>query len=131
MRQGRGAGVMVVAFRASFQDDEDVLGLRDGAGCVSLLIYENPLQCLRWVRWSRIHLQCRRGRFDPRVGKVPWRRAWLPTPVFLPGESHGRRSLAAYSPGRHRESDATEGLTPTPLYPLCRGDLDDAFLVAL
>ena len=36
--------------------------------------------------------------FDPWVGKIPWRRAWQPTPVFLPGASHGQRSLAGYSP---------------------------------
>ena len=44
---------------------------------------------------------CRRHRrraFDPWVGKIPWRRARQPTPVFLPGESHGQRSLAGYSP---------------------------------
>ena len=34
--------------------------------------------------------------FDPWVGKIPWRWAWKPTPVFLPGESHGQRSLAGY-----------------------------------
>ena len=34
----------------------------------------------------------------PRLGKIPWRRAWQPTPVFLPGEFHGQRSLAGYSP---------------------------------
>ena len=39
-----------------------------------------------------------RCRFHPWVGKIPWRRAWQPTPVFLPGESHGRRSLVGYSP---------------------------------
>ena len=32
------------------------------------------------------------------VGKIPWRRKWHPTPVFLPGKSHGQRSLAGYSP---------------------------------
>ena len=37
----------------------------------------------------------RRG-FNPWVRKIPWRRAWQPTPVFLPGESHGQRSLAGY-----------------------------------
>jgi len=45
--------------------------------------------------------QCRRHKrcaFDPWVGKIPWRRAWKPTPVFFPGESHGHRSLAGYSP---------------------------------
>jgi len=36
--------------------------------------------------------------FDPWVRKVPWIREWLPTPVFLPGEFHGQRSLAGYSP---------------------------------
>ena len=36
--------------------------------------------------------------FDPWIGKVPWRRAWQPTPVFLPGESHGQRSLGGYIP---------------------------------
>ena len=35
---------------------------------------------------------------DPWVGKITWRRAWKPPPVFLPGESHGQRSLAGYSP---------------------------------
>ena len=35
--------------------------------------------------------------FDPWIGKIPWRRAWQPTLVFLPGESHGQRSLAGYS----------------------------------
>ena len=37
--------------------------------------------------------------FDPWVRKIPWRRKWQPTPVFLPGESHGQRSLVGYSPG--------------------------------
>ena len=41
-------------------------------------------------------LQCRRLGFDPWVGKIPWRREWLPTPVFLPGKSHGQRNLAGY-----------------------------------
>ena len=54
--------------------------------------------------------QCRkhkRHRFNPWVGKIPWRRAWQPNPVFLPGESHGQ-SLVDYSPYSHRESDMTE-----------------------
>ena len=55
--------------------------------------------------------QCRRHkrcRFDPWVGKIPWRRAWQPTPGFLPGESHGQRSLAGYSPQGCKELDTTE-----------------------
>ena len=39
-----------------------------------------------WLRWKTIHLQCRRPGFNPWVGMFPWRRAWKPTPVFLPGE---------------------------------------------
>ena len=50
----------------------------------------------------------KRPGFDPWVGKIPWRRAWLPTPVFLPGESHGQRSLMGYSPQGPKESDTTE-----------------------
>ena len=44
----------------------------------------------------------------PRSGRFPWRRAWKPTPIFLPGESHGQRSLAGYSPWGCEESDTTE-----------------------
>ena len=46
--------------------------------------------------------------FDPWVGKIPWRRKWQPTPVFLPGEFHGWRSLVGYSPWDHKESDMTQ-----------------------
>ena len=49
----------------------------------------------------------RRG-FSPGVGKIPWRRQWQPTPVFLPGESHGQRSQAGYSPRGGEESDTTK-----------------------
>ena len=55
--------------------------------------------------------QCRRHKrcsFSSRVGENPWRRAWQPTPVFLPGESHGQRSLADCSPWGHSEPDTTE-----------------------
>ena len=45
---------------------------------------------------------------QPWVGKSPWRRVWQPTPVFLPGESCGERSLVGYSPWGRRESDRTE-----------------------
>ena len=55
-------------------------------------------------------LQCRRPGFDPWVGKIPWRRKWQPTPVLLPGESHGQRSLVGYSPRSRKELDMTEQL---------------------
>ena len=45
---------------------------------------------------------------DPWVRKIPWRRAWQPTPVFLPGEFHGQRSLVGCSPCSRKESDTTE-----------------------
>ena len=49
--------------------------------------------------------------FNPWIGKIPWRREWVPTPIFLPGEFHGERSLAGHSPWVHKESDITEQLT--------------------
>ena len=58
--------------------------------------------------------QCRRFRrcgFNPWVGKIPWRRKWQPTPVFLPEKSHGQRSLASYSPWDLKESDMNEQLS--------------------
>ena len=56
-------------------------------------------------------LQCRRPGFDLWVRKIPWRRKWQPTPVFLPGEYHGHRVLAGYSPWDHKELDITKRLT--------------------
>ena len=52
--------------------------------------------------------KCRRPGFDPSVRKIPWRRERLSTPVFLPGKSHGQRSLMDYSPWSHKELDMTE-----------------------
>ena len=55
--------------------------------------------------------QCRRHKrcgFNPWVRKIPWRRAWQLTPVFLLRESHGQRSLAGYSTWGRKESDTTE-----------------------
>ena len=64
-----------------------------------------------WLIWKRTCLQCRRSRFDPWVRKIPWRREWQPTPVLLPGEFHGQRNLAGYSPWGRRALDLTEQLT--------------------
>ena len=55
--------------------------------------------------------QCSRHRrhgLDLWVGKIPWRRAWQPTPAFLPRESHGQRRQVGNSPQHHKESDMTE-----------------------
>ena len=64
-----------------------------------------------WLRQQRIYLQCRRPGFGPWVGKICWRRKWQPTSVFLPGESHGQRSLAGHSRWHCIESDTTEQVT--------------------
>ena len=56
--------------------------------------------------WQSSRLQ--RHGFDPWVRKIPWRRAWQPTPVFLHGESHGQSRVTGYSPWGHRESETTE-----------------------
>ena len=55
--------------------------------------------------------QCRRRKrckFDPWVGKIPWKRKWQPTPVLLPGKSHGQRNLVGDSPQGPKESDVTK-----------------------
>ena len=89
----------------------------------------NPglLHCRKILYWlscqgSRIRVvlkvkepacQCRRHKrygFNPWVRKIPWRKAWQPTPLFLPGKSNGQRSLVGYSPRGHKESDITERL---------------------
>ena len=53
-------------------------------------------------------LQCGRPGFDPWVRKIPWRRAWQPTPVLVPENPYGQRSLASYSPWGCKESDMSE-----------------------
>ena len=68
----------------------------------------------RWLSGKESACQCRRCRrrgFDPWVVKIPWRRKWQPTSVFLPGESHGQRSLMGYRPWGCKESDTTEQLS--------------------
>ena len=64
-----------------------------------------------WLRGKESACRCRRRRFDPWVGKIPWSRKQQPTPVFLPEKSHRQRSLAGYSPWDHKESDTTWRLT--------------------
>ena len=66
--------------------------------------------------------RCKRCGFDPWVKKIPWRRAWQPTPVFLPGKSHEQRGLVGYSPWSHKELDTTE--THIHKYEYVRGQKD-------
>ena len=71
--------------------------------------YKSPRRELpQWLSSKDSACQCRKCKFDPWVGKMPWRRAWQPTPVFLPGESHGLRSPTGYSPQGVKELDITE-----------------------
>ena len=64
----------------------------------------------RWLSGKESICQCRRHRFDPWVGKIPCKRKWQATPVFLPWESLGQRSLAGYSLWGHKESITTQQL---------------------
>ena len=59
--------------------------------------HSNIIRLPWWLSQWRNHLQCRRPGFDPWVGKIPWRRKQQLTPVFLPGESHGHKSLVGYT----------------------------------
>ena len=63
------------------------------------------------AQWVKNPLQCRRHRrsgFDPLARKIPQKRKWQPTLVFLPEKSHGQGSLTGYSPKGHKELDTTE-----------------------
>ena len=66
---------------------------------------------LRWHSDKEPICQCGRHKrcgFDPWIGKIPWRKKWQSTPVFLLGESHRQRNLAGYSPWGRKESDMTK-----------------------
>ena len=67
-----------------------------------------------WLSGKEPTCQYRRQGFDPWVGKIPWRRKWQPSPVFLPGKYHGRRSLMGYSPWGCKEWDRAEYARPAP-----------------
>jgi len=60
---------------------------------------------LWWLSGKESTCQCRRCKFNPWVRKIPWRRKWQPTPVFLSRKSHGQESLTGYSPWIAKESD--------------------------
>ena len=79
------------------------------------LVFE-PDGASLWLRGLRVHLRCRRPWFDHWVRKIPWRREWQPTPVFLPGEFCGQRSLVGYSPWGPKELGTTEQPTHNTLW---------------
>ena len=79
---------------------------------VSICLYVAWIHGLPWwLSGKESTCQCRRYRFDLWPRKIPWRGAWQPTPVFLPGKAHGQRNLAGYSPwGRKRVGHKTKQL---------------------
>ena len=110
----------------------EIPGVRDGQGgpeCCSPWVRKES-DTTEWLNWTERRLagergagclfggldskesswQCRGLEFQPWVGKIPWRKEWLSTLIFLPGESLGQRSLAGYS-HEIAESDTTEWLT--------------------
>ena len=79
---------------------------------------EVEISCRQYKNWASLLAQMVKNlpamqetRVHPWVGNILWRREQQPTPVFLPGESHGQRSLMGYSPWGHKESDTTEWLS--------------------
>ena len=88
--------------------NQQEMGEKNGEG--ERIIQEKSINCFRYDQSGASQAvlvlksppadagRLKRYRFDPWVGKIPWRRALQPTPVFLPGESHGQRNLAGYSP---------------------------------
>ena len=67
------------------------------------------------AQWLRIRLPMqvlRRPRFDLWIGKIPWKKKWQPSAVFLPGKPHGQRRLVGYSPWGRKELDTTESVHP-------------------
>ena len=83
---------------------------------VDFSVFCGITEVLRWLSGKESAWQCRRHGFDPCVGKKPWSRKWQPTPVFLPGESHGRWILVGYCPWGLKESDLTKQLSTHTSY---------------
>ena len=64
----------------------------------NLFVYQSNHLGLPWWLSGKESDTCRRRGFDLWVRKIPWGRKQQPTPVFLPGKSHGQRNLVGYSP---------------------------------
>ena len=100
-------------------------------GCCSARLAPDDVRMRLTVTWALPVAQMvknppamRETGFDPWVGKSPWRREWQPTPGFWPGESHGQRSLAGYSPRGCQKSTRLSDFHPGPptlLFPVSGG----------
>ena len=93
-----------ITFGATRGDNFNISSRGHRSTCNRLIGKESACQCRRHQR----------PEFNSWVGKFSWRRAWQPTPVFMPGESHGQRSLVGYGLWGHNMSDTTEQLS-TPM----------------
>ena len=116
--------VVIVSKALLKRDTLNTLSLFAYQLCFIKVVFQNLMFLLIFVRLGYTHpgfssgaggkepaCQCKRRKrpgFNPWVGKIRWRRKWQPTPVYLPGESHGQRSLLGYSPWGHKESDTAQ-----------------------
>ena len=120
------------------KEEPETSGFRHRGSKHSNDVISPPSRLPWWFTRERVCLGCRRHRrrgSDPWVGQIPWRRERQPTPVFLPGESHGQGSLVGCSPWGHSRLDTTWQLTLTHstlwgrlpqvslVSPFCRRDL--------
>ena len=80
----------------------------NGVTWLFMHVWKTALGLCGLLRGKESAYQSKRCRFNPWVRKIPWRKKWQPTPLCLPGESHGQRSLAGNSPWGLKESDVTE-----------------------
>ena len=101
----------------------DVPGRRLSVGKrmeIGRMIMQADTECTRRAsqvaQWQKIPLPSRRLGLHPWVGKIPWRRKWQPTPVFLPGKSHGQRSQLTKVHRVTKEMASTEGLNNNIMY---------------
>ena len=98
----------LISFKMDWFDLADLEDSRESSPAPQFESISSSVLSLLWAslvaQRVKICQQCRRPRLDPCVSKIPWRREWLPTPVFLPGELHGQRNLEGYSPWGGKES---------------------------
>ena len=91
------------------------------------MVYHKMLNIVPCVPWwlsdKDLACQCRKHEFNPWVRKITWLRKWQPTPVFLPGESHGQRSLTGYSPWCCKRVRHDLGTKQQQLISACEYDL--------
>ena len=96
-------------FQTSSTNRDDYVEAKETSGESTFIMRYKPLSAFPKMTsgWEmhrdlQFGVKCRRHGFYPWVRKMPWRRKWQPTSVFLPGESHGQRRLVGYSPWGHR-----------------------------